>query len=64
MHREHNMETNDGNFFFLFRASPAAYGGAQARGSIGAAAVGLRHNHSNMGFELHLQPPLQFTPDP
>ena len=32
---------------FLFRASPAPYGGSQARGPTGAAAAGLHHSHSN-----------------
>jgi len=36
-------------FFFLFRASPATYGGSQARGRIGAAAANLHHSHSNTG---------------
>ena len=35
----------------LFRAAPAAYGGSQAKGLIGAAAAGLRHCHSNAGSE-------------
>ena len=37
-----------GFFFFLsfFRATPAAYGGSQARGLIGAVAAGLRHSHT------------------
>ena len=35
--------------FFLFRATPAAYGSSQARGQIGADASGLWHSHSNMG---------------
>ena len=39
-------------FFCLFRAAPAAHGGSQARGLIGAIAVGLHHSHSNMGSEL------------
>ena len=34
-------------FFLLFRAAPAARGGSQARGPIGAAAAGLHHSHSN-----------------
>ena len=35
-------------FFGLFsRAAPAAYGGSQARGLIGAIATGLRQSHSN-----------------
>ena len=54
-------------FFFLsFRATPAAYGGSQSRGLIGAVAAGLHHSHSNAGSELRLQPTLQLTamPDP
>ena len=45
---------------------PAAYGGSQARGRIGAAAASLCHNHSNIRSELHLQPTPQHlaTPDP
>ena len=42
-------------FFLHFRAAPAAYGGSQARGRIGAAAAGLYHSHYNMGSEPHLQ---------
>ena len=34
-------------FFCHFRATPAAYGGSQARGLIRAAADGLHHRHSN-----------------
>ena len=41
-------------FFGLFRATPIAYGGSQARGLIGAAAAGLYHSHSNAGSEPHL----------
>ena len=33
-------------FFGLFRATPAAYGGSQARGLIGAAAASLHHSYS------------------
>ena len=53
-------------FFFFFRAAPAAYGGSQARGRIGAAAVGLHHSHSNSGSEPRLgtTPKLTATPDP
>ena len=40
--------------FLLFRAAPAAYGGSQARGRIGAAAASLCHSHSNTGSEPHL----------
>ena len=32
---------------FIFRASPAAYGGYQARGRVGATTAGLRHNRGN-----------------
>ena len=52
-------------FFFVFLlflwAAPAAYGGSQARGRIGAVATGLCHSHSNMGSEPHLQPTPQLT---
>ena len=57
-------------FFFYFLlflwAAPAAYGGSQARGRIGAVAAGLRQNHSNAGSEPRLQPTPQLTatPDP
>ena len=39
-------------YFCLFAiswAAPAAYGGSQARGLIGAAAASLCHSHSNLG---------------
>ena len=57
------------NLFCLFafsRAALAAYGGSQARGLIGAAAAGLRQNHSNEGSEPSLRPTPQLmaTPDP
>ena len=42
--------------FCLFRATPAAYGGSQARGLIRAVATSLRHSHSNARSEPHLQP--------
>ena len=53
-------------FFFLLRATPLAYGGSQARSQIGAAAAGLNHSHSNVGYELCLWPitQLEATPDP
>ena len=35
--------------YYLFRATPAAYGSAQARGGIGAAAAGLHYSHSSIG---------------
>ena len=40
-------------FFFLFRATPTAYGSSQGRSRIGAVAAGLHHSHS-VGSELHL----------
>ena len=50
----------------VFRAAPAAYGGSQARGLIGAIATGLYHSHSNAGSKLHLRPTpqLRATLDP
>ena len=47
-------------------AAPAAYGGSQARGLIGAVAASLRQSHSNAGSEPRLQPTPQLTatPDP
>ena len=56
--------------FLLFRATPAACGGSQARGPImgpiRATAAGLHPSHSNARSELHLQPTPQLmaTPDP
>ena len=47
--------------FAISWAAPAAYGGSQARGLIGAAAAGLRQSHSNMGSELSRQPTPQLT---
>ena len=42
-------------FFFLrFRATPAAYGGSQARARNVAAAASLRHRHSNTGSKPRL----------
>ena len=47
-----------GNFilYMFFRAKPMAYGGAQARGGIGAIAAGLRHSHSHSRSKPCLQP--------
>lgn len=42
-------------FFFLFMATPAACGSAQARGRVRA--VALHYSHSNEGSELHLRRP-------
>ena len=53
-------------FFFLFTATPAAYGSSQARGQIGAVTAGLRHSCGNAGSKPHLQttPHLTAIPDP
>ena len=52
-------------FFFVFLpfswAAPAAYGGSQARGQIGAAATSLRQSQSIPGSEPRLQPTPQLT---
>ena len=48
-------------FFCFFRAPAMAYGGSQARGRIGAAAVSLHHSHSNMGSEPGLGRTPQLT---
>ena len=42
---------SNSNFFFLFRATPAAHGSSQARGQIDAAAS-LHHSHSKTGLIL------------
>ena len=42
------------NFFLLFRATGAAYGGSQARGPIRAVPSSLHHSHSNVGSKPHL----------
>ena len=57
-------------FFFFLKAAPpprpAAYGGARARGLIGAIAAGLHHSHGNATSKPRLQPipQLRATPDP
>ena len=38
----------------LFKATPMAYGGSQAKGPIPAVATSLHHSHSNTVSELHL----------
>ena len=48
-------------FLVISWAAPAAYGGSQARGRIGAVAAGLCQSHSNEGSEPHLQPTPQLT---
>ena len=49
------------SLFAFSGAAPAADGGSQARGRIGAVATGLRQSHSNAGSEPHLQPAPQLT---
>ena len=53
-------------FVLLFMATPAAEGGSQARGPVGAVATGLHHSYSIVGSKPRLQPtpPLTATPDP
>jgi len=56
-------------FFWLFvfsGAAPAAYGGSQARGQIGAVGATPRQSHSNARSKQSLQPTPQLTatPDP
>ena len=49
-------------FFFAFSsAAPAAYGGSQARGLMGAVATGLRQSHSNARSEPRLRPTPKLT---
>ena len=52
--------------FLLFRTTPVAYGGSQARGQIRTIVTGLCHSHSNARSELPPRPVPQFvaTPDP
>ena len=54
--------------FAISWAVPAAYGGSQARGQIGAVVASLHHSHSHShaASELRLRPTQQLmaTPDP
>ena len=43
-------------FFAVSWATPAAHGGSQARGQIGAVAARLCQSHCNAGSKPHLQP--------
>ena len=62
----------EGTFYFIFClfaiswAVPAAYGGSQARGPVGAIAASLSQSHGNARSEPNLQPTPQLTatPDP
>ena len=60
-HRNHCVNLS---FFFFLTASSMAYGDSQARGLIGAASAGLRHNHSNAGSKPHLRPTPQLMATP
>ena len=56
-------------YFLLFRTTPVAYGGSQARGLIRDLAAGLHQSHSNAGYvgsepRLRPTPQLTATPDP
>ena len=50
--------------FCLFRAAPVAYGGSQARISVGAIAASHSHSYSNAGSEPCLQPTPRLTAAP
>ena len=50
--------------FCLFKATPRAYGGSQARGLIGSTAAGLYHSHNNARSSPHLRPTPQLTATP
>ena len=47
--------------FCLFRATPTAYGGSQARGQMGAIAAGLHYSHSNARSKPRSPPTPQLT---
>ena len=59
----HQLEEASLNFFFL-RATPATYGGSQARGQIRAVATGLHHSDTGSEPHLHPTPELTATADP
>ena len=69
-HREKVEKRRQTSFFFFFGLfafsgiAPSAYGDSQARGLIGAIAIGLHQIHSNTGSEPHLQPTPQLTATP
>ena len=64
--RDHFIFLFFGPFFAISWATPAGYGGSQARGQIRAVAAGLCQSYSNVGSEPCLQPTPQLTatPDP
>ena len=49
------------SLFAISWATPAAYGGSQARGQIGAVSAGLHQSHINAGYEPRLPPTPQLT---
>ena len=51
-------------FFGLFRASPMAYGGSQARGPMGVVAASHSHSHVRSEPRLRCTPQLMAMPDP
>ena len=50
--------------FLALQTAPMAYGGAQARGRIGAATADLHHSHSKAESKPCLRPTPQFTATP
>ena len=50
--------------FCLFKATPIANGGSQARGPIGATAARLYHSNARSKLYLQPTPQLMATPDP
>ena len=48
-----NCELSFSLFFFLFRATPTAYGSSLVRGRIRTAHTSLCHSHSNLGSGPH-----------
>ena len=69
LHSNKHIQHPDLDFFFfgLFAiswAAPAAYGGSQARGPIGAVATAYGTATATQGSEPHLQPTPQLTATP
>ena len=68
------MPTEKQNLYFIFlflflifafsRATPAAYGGSQGRGLIGAVAMGLYHSQTRSELLLRPTPQLMAMPGP
>ena len=51
---ESNLKISISFFSLLLSAAPAAHGGSQARGGVGAVATGLCHHHSKVRSEPRL----------